>query len=363
MVGGREHTPNHENNRSMMIVRFFSAKNLRFLRAIRCEHMQFMEEVDLCSSPCCLWVLNSERIMYYGLDGSSELICNLAEHKTGLMDPAFWILMSGDARAAACYIKHTLMLNVNQHNLYSHDNLLFSALKMSSHNPLALLDLLDEGLDVNSRDEEHRTPLMIACAFLFVESIGILLRAGADPCAVCGRGQTAAFYVGRGRVESVADACPVLHMLYAAGTPMHQPDYHGSIPLFQKTLLMNVGCVALLASLPGFDVHVIDPKNGYTALHYLMQYSGRSPSVHIEHIMSLLVNSCGLDANIRSKSGQTPLMIASDAPNPTNVHLLLSCFKSEPLHGCAKKRQLVVRLSLCLFLWLFLTALHPAGTC
>lgn len=326
--------PNGERKpKSTMIMRFFASKTLRFLRAIRCEHVKYMEEVDACFLPCRMWVLNHERILYYGPDASRPLICDLQAHKSGLMDPAFWMLYEGDATSAARYVKDHLRLDVNQQNLYFFDNLLFSVLKMSRPKPSAILQLLAEGVDVESRDEEQRTPLMVACALLLVDCVRLLLVQGrANPQAVCRRGQNAAFYVGRSHqylldVEE-EQACLILRLLYEAGTGMHQRDGKGSLPLFQRPLLMNIECVMLFASFPGFNALAIDTSNGYTALHYLMHYCGRATFTQAQRIMHLFVKGYGLDLNLRSQTGHTPLMMAAEAPNPTHVRMLLHWFRS-----------------------------------
>ena len=268
------------------------------------------------------------------------------------------MLLAGKGRQAAHYIKHHLKLDVNMRNLYSHDNLLFSALQTSCHHdPSIILELIGEGLDVNSRNGESHTPLMIACAFLCVETVQILLNANADPCAVCNKGRHAAFYVGKGHYAPLPHdteaACQILHMLYSAGTPMHATDNGGSIALFQKTLLLNAHCVALLGSFPGFNVHHVDPKNGYTALHYLMEYGAQSTSTAVEQVMSVLITRHGLDVNLKSKIGLTPLMIATNAANATNVQLLLCHFKSETTSRMVAQAPRQHNVSDCMHLPLF----------
>lgn len=317
-----------ERPKSTMVIRFFSVKTMRFLRSICCEHVHYMEEVDACFQPCKMWVLNSDRILYYGPDDTQPLICDLDEHKSGLMDPAFWMLYEGDAASAARYVKSHLQLDVNQPNLYSFDNLLFSVLKMSRPKQSAITQLLAEGVNVDSRDEENRTPLMIACALLLVDCVRLLLEQGrADPHAVCNRGQNAAFYVGRCHTymleEEQERACQILRLLHAAGTYLHQRDSLGSIPLFQRTLLLNLECVILIASFPGFNPHTIDTCNGYTALHYLMMYCGQATYTQAQRVMHFLVKDYGLNIDTRALNGETPLMIAANAPNPTHVHMLL----------------------------------------
>jgi hypothetical protein len=310
-------------------MRFFSAKTMRFLRSICCEEVHYMEEVDACFQPCKMWVLNSERILYYGPDDQQPPpICDLEEHKSGLMDPAFWMLYEGDATSAARYVKDHLHLDVNQSNLYSFDNLLFSVLKMSRPKPMAIVQLLAEGVNVDSRDEANRTPLMVACALLLVDCVRVLLTQGrADPRAVCDRGQNAAFYVGRCHTymldEEEERACAILRLLHEAGTYIHQRDTLGSLPLFQRALLLNLECVFLISSFPGFNPHAIDTANGYTALHYLLTYSGQATYGQVQRILYFLVKGHGLRADLPSICGQTPLAIAASAPNPTHVHLLL----------------------------------------
>ena len=71
-----------------------------------------------------------------------------------------------------------------------------------------------------------------------------------------------------------------------------------------------------------------------------MQYCGRATFTQAQRVMYLLVKGYGLDINIQSKDGQTPLMIASDAPNPTHVYMLLEWFGNMPQHQSQKLKKL-----------------------
>ena len=70
-----------------------------------------------------------------------------------------------------------------------------------------------------------------------------------------------------------------------------------------------------------------------------MQYCGRATFTQAQRVMYLLVKGYGLDINIQSKDGQTPLMIASDAPNPTHVYMLLEWFGNMPQHQSQKLKK------------------------
>jgi ankyrin repeat protein len=314
---------------SALVVRFFSTKTLRFLRAISCEQVQYLEEVDACFQPCRMWVLNSKRILCYSsADDVRPLLCDLEEHRSGLMEPAFCMLKRGDAASAAHYVKGFLGLNVNQRNLYTFDSLLFAALKLPLVYASTIQPLLDAGADVKARDSMGRTPLMVACALLLVDCVRLLLDKGSDPLALCPSGRNAAFYVGRCHFYLFHDrdrwqASHILRLLYEAGTPMHQRDAQGSVPFLQRPLLMHLECVTLFASWPGFDAHVVDTSNGYTALHYVVHYCGRATFTEAQRVMRVLIHTHRLSITTRSKDCLSPLMLAANAPNHEHVRLLL----------------------------------------
>lgn len=76
------------------------------------------------------------------------------------------------------------------------------------NDPAAVQALIITGADVDSRDENGLTPLMLACMNLQEQNIRLLIRAGADPQATNPAGTTALHMLNRGdSIPSRAPAC------------------------------------------------------------------------------------------------------------------------------------------------------------
>lgn len=88
-------------------------------------------------------------------------------------------------------------------------------------------ELLKQGADVNSKDEEHaETPLLLAVKFAGVEMVRLLLEAGAEVDARDGWGRTALFYA---QVSS-----EVFGVLLCAGADVQARDEEGNSILWWK---------------------------------------------------------------------------------------------------------------------------------
>lgn len=76
------------------------------------------------------------------------------------------------------------------------------------NDPAAVQAIIITGADVDSRDENGLTPLMLACMNLQEQNIRLLVRAGADPLATNPAGTSALHMLNRGdSIPSRAPAC------------------------------------------------------------------------------------------------------------------------------------------------------------
>jgi ankyrin repeat protein len=141
----------------------------------------------------------------------------------------------------------------------------------------AVLALVGRGVDVDARDKEGRTPLMIAAAFGNAEVAEALLSNGSNPNA--------------------------------------EDDFNGDTALHFAALAGYVP-VAQVLLLHGADPAVVSDHNGETALHYAAVYGHRK-------MIEFLVAE-GADKNARDNNGMTPLQYAMRRGRFPTVDLLLS---------------------------------------
>jgi len=162
--------------------------------------------------------------------------------------------------------------------------------------------LLEAGADVNLRNGNGQTPLIIA-AFSCFKAIPFLLEHGADPTLADNAGESALHGIVRLEAETMT---PLLEKLLAAGADINHQNRHGQTPLIRasySTLQRKAVGAALLE-------HGADPNRqdyrGDTVLHILAADSRRNDSSGL--IRQLLSHGARLE--IRNRKHQTPLMAA-----------------------------------------------------
>lgn len=162
--------------------------------------------------------------------------------------------------------------------------------------------LLDQGTNVNAREEEDETPLMYAAVEGRTEVVGLLLDRGASLNAVSVNNETALVRaVGMNRYETVA-------LLLNRGADIEKGN-----PLIYAA---GAGDVKMIRLLLNRGANINAPNNeGDTALAAAV-----SRRVSAETIRLLL--SAGADVNIKNKRGETPLMRAERSGDESLVSLL-----------------------------------------
>lgn len=168
--------------------------------------------------------------------------------------------------------------------------------------------LLNDGIDVNSRDRIKRTPLHLAIRRRseFAEIMEILHEHGADLDAEDGLGTTPL------HMAIYERSVPLASLLLDWGANIHIPDIGGSSPLHLAASMPNSEMVKLL--LERGALLSIEDKCGDTVLH--------SASAECYFGSILLILEWGADVNARNRDGATPLhKVACGIPHYTRYGL------------------------------------------
>ena len=180
--------------------------------------------------------------------------------------------------------------------------------------------LLERGADVNTRRNDHQTPLHLASYFGNVEIVRLLLDHGADSeaNAECDYGAKPLHSLSCGKFKSQEDGVRVAELLLDCGadentrrddlwTPLHLASIWGKLDIVQ--LLIDRGA----------EVNAVDDF-GKTPLHVVSQnkYESQEDGARIARL--LLDHSA--DVNAKSRAGDTPLTLASRSENIELAELL-----------------------------------------
>lgn len=192
---------------------------------------------------------------------------------------------------------------------------------------VAIIDeMIKQGLDVNSKDGNGDTPLILAAAYGRKNAVKYLLQRGADPSIKGCYGRTA-LHAG----NDVA----IIEILLSSGVHIDTKDADGNTPLIMAAASANVDAVNYLLT-KGADQDV-KGRLGRNTLHAAAQ--GGNVAI-VETMLSL-----GLHINSKDSVGDTPLIIASACGKLEAVCLLLQKgakplitgqFGRNPLHAAAQ---------------------------
>lgn len=183
-------------------------------------------------------------------------------------------------------------------------------------------------LDLENYDDN--TPLIMAVKGRQLESIRMLVNAGADVNKETGSGSTAAHHaaamgyldclrllvqLGAKTAYPASEAGSLLHwachsgdvncvgaMLYEFHVPIDTPDKHGGTALFTALFMKKTEVVEFLLE-HGANPNVTITADGTSALHIAVEH-GNTECVR-------LLCSCGADPNAKNTDGESPLDIAT----------------------------------------------------
>ncbi len=192
--------------------------------------------------------------------------------------------------------------------------------------------LIEHGADMRLRDEEGGNALMLATWSVKSDMVRLLLEAGADVGLAeaallndCDQAQALLAAGADLNLEEMTNALlwaavgghtDMVRILLDNGAPVDAADHHGRTALIQAALYGWVAVMRLLleqGAAPNAASH-----NGATALTASVQSSTRS---NREAVALLLTH--GAQANVCSRSGWTPLMLACLWGEAEVVKLLL----------------------------------------
>ncbi len=170
--------------------------------------------------------------------------------------------------------------------------------------------LLENGANVNAKNDFGSTPLHTACFFGHESIVLFLLEEGADIEAKCEGGQTPLHYASENGHKAIVS------LLLEKGAKVNaKSDADGQTPLHSASRSGHKAIVSLLLE-KGAEVNAKSDADGHTPLH------SASRSGH-EAIVSLLLEK-GAEVNAKSDAdGQTPLHSASRSGHEAIVSSLL----------------------------------------
>jgi hypothetical protein len=160
--------------------------------------------------------------------------------------------------------------------------------------------LLQQGADINTRDERGRTPVMAATHGNRVEAVAALIQAGADINIRDNQLDNPFLYAG---AEGLLD---ILKLTIAAGADTKLTNRYGGTALIPAAERGHVVVVEELLTHTDVDVNHIN-NLGWTALLEAIVLSDGGP--RHQQIVQLLIDH-GANVNIPDKHGVTPLQHA-----------------------------------------------------
>ncbi|WP_240929404.1 ankyrin repeat domain-containing protein [Streptomyces coryli] len=178
----------------------------------------------------------------------------------------------------------------------------------------AVRDAIERGADLETRDGERHTPLLLASTGDHVEAAKVLVDAGADPDAVDHQQDTPWLVTGvTGSAEMakvLAEAEPDYKLLNRyGGTSLIPAGEHGHVEYIRE-----------VTTNPKIDVDIDHVNNlGWTALLEAV-ILGDGGERHQESVKLLLEG--GADKNIEDKNGMTALDHAEDKGQDEIAELL-----------------------------------------
>lgn len=156
-------------------------------------------------------------------------------------------------------------------------------------------ELLAHFYDMNCKDEDGITPLLLAARYRQENIVRLLLEQGADPRARCDKGRTTLHWLDSVAEKPISDT--LIDLLLRDRPPFELPDAGGRTPLM---VACRIGELLLATRLirHGADVRTTD-SNGGTALHHAA-YFGKAQ-------MIFLLIEYGAEIEARNSNDHTPL--------------------------------------------------------
>ena len=172
----------------------------------------------------------------------------------------------------------------------------------------ALQAIIGYGVDVNARNKENATALMIACSKGNTSAINILLNAGADANSADVYGRTLIHYA------ISTNSKELLQVVIDHSADMNATNKNNTIALILACQEGNVDTLNALLNA-GADPNIAD-NDGYTCLHYATDGDGSN-----EALQAIIYH--GGDVNATNKENVTALMTACSKGNTGAINILM----------------------------------------
>lgn len=252
---------------------------------------------------------------------------------TEMSTPLHLLVENGDYEAVKAILTHIEEKHSGRFNsvINAKKNYGRTALHVAAENgELRVVKLLvSKGIDINSRDEAHGTPLMSAVYGRDLNTVEYLIGKGADVNAKSGLCNTSLhFAADSGELD-------IVKCLIGEGANVNAKNRDYRTPLHFAIYSGESDIVKYLVS-EGADVNVKD-KDGRTLLHIAAE------SGELE-IMKCLISK-GVDIDVKSRCNNTPLHVAAYSGKLSAVKYLISKgadinaknkYDSTPLHSAAE---------------------------
>ena len=164
-------------------------------------------------------------------------------------------------------------------------------------------ELLAHSYDVNCKDGDEMTPLLLAARYQHESIMRLLLEQGAHPRAQCTRGNTTLHWLSLARRTVITETS--IDILLRDRPPFEVEDGNGITPLMSACIFGHV-LLATRLIRHGADVRAKN-SSGQTAL-FVAANRGMAPMI------SLLVNY-GAELEVKNCQGFTPLLSAAFVPS------------------------------------------------
>jgi ankyrin repeat protein len=161
----------------------------------------------------------------------------------------------------------------------------------------SLLELLDDGADVNELDADGRTPVLLATRGNHVDAVRVLVEAGADVDIRDNRLDNPFLYAG---AEGLLD---IVRLMIDAGADPALTNRFGGTALIPASERGHVAVVQELLDHSDVDVDHVNNLGWTALLEAIVLSNGDAPH---QAIVRLLVDH-GADITIADKDGVTPL--------------------------------------------------------
>eukprot|EP00300_Choanocystis_sp_HF-7_P019754 c20420_g2_i1.p1 GENE.c20420_g2_i1~~c20420_g2_i1.p1 ORF type:complete len:581 (-),score=119.52 c20420_g2_i1:68-1810(-) len=184
---------------------------------------------------------------------------------------------------------------------------------------MSLMEMLDQGADVNIRDYDHRTPLHVAASQGHIEIVRFLLKHGANTLAIDRHNRTALEEAIAGRHSAV------IKLLRQTGAVLPSPSWRWGEALCQAAAANDATLIGLLLAA-GVDVNT-STQEQRTALH-------RAAWVGNQTLVAFLIKH-GADVDCEDGWGRTPTDDAL-ANGHNDVVELIAKAKEKQAHNAGK---------------------------